>query len=263
MKSMHFHQRPDNRSSSRLLVLGSIFLCAVFAVGVAWLRPAFLSQNLLEAVTPLMGMQESGTSALASVFSIFASKGSLTAENKSLKEENVLLKARNEALEAAITSYRSQLRITPKTEQGRWISVIGTPGLAPYDVLILEAGENDGITIGNTVSFGNIPLGTISEVYERNSKVTLYSMPGEEVPVLLAGNDFLLSAQGQGGGMFKVLLPRTVTVRIGDSFILPSQESGVIGSAAHIIRDDVDAFQTILFSYPLNIHELRRVLITP
>ncbi len=142
-------------------------------------------------------------------------------------------------------------------------AVLEKPFLSPYDTLIVDAGSADGIARGDKVLADDAStyIGYISDVFDNQSKITLYSSPGEKVEVLIGTNSVLKEALGAGSGNFTVEMPREADVKEGDSIVIPSISPNVFGVVEKINFKEADSFQTVLFKNPINIAELKWVLV--
>ena len=101
-------------------------------------------------------------------------------------------------------------------------------------------------------------IGTISEVYARAARVTLYSAPGQKYDALLRGV-IPLAIEGQGGGSLQARLPAGTAVSVGDSALLPGIAGGISAIVSRIERGDGESFVTLYFSLPVDMLGLRFV----
>ncbi len=113
--------------------------------------------------------------------------------------------------------------------------VIGRPNALPYDMLLIDQGERDGIAPGAPVYIGDrTVIGFVQSVAERTSLVTLITTPDFSSTVYVLGPDIFTTAVGMGGGQLRVGIPQGIIVKEGDLVILPSITSGVYGAVSHI-----------------------------
>ena len=139
-------------------------------------------------------------------------------------------------------------------------AVLSKPNNSPYDTLIIDIGKDKGIEKGDKVLVGGeIVVGTVGEVYARSSKVELYSSPGLTRDVVLGGSGIPATAKGKGVGNFEIILPRDVSVVLGDVVTIPDIDLTVLGSVLYIGKDPNSPFQTILVKSPVNFSELKWV----
>jgi len=194
---------------------------------------------------------------------IFRSKTSLIQENTLLKDEikknktQLLLKdvlvAENEDLKSLFGRKDVNLKTV-------FTAVLVKPPFSPYDTLIIDAGSNDDIEVGDKViASGNTYIGYVSEVYSNFSKIILYSSPDEKVLVFVGNNDVEKEAIGIGGGNFRLEVPREMDVKEGESITIPSISPNIFGIVEKIEYKEADSFQTILFKSPVNTGELKWV----
>jgi cell shape-determining protein MreC len=141
-------------------------------------------------------------------------------------------------------------------------AVLKKPPLAPYDELVLDVGSDMDFTIGDMVyANGNIPIGKIRDVSVHSSKVLLFSSPGQTFNVLVGKMNIPATAIGRGGGQYSMELPRTTAVSEGDFVSIPSLRSNLYGIVGAVVADPSLPFETILFSAPVNIYQLKWVLV--
>jgi cell shape-determining protein MreC len=220
----------------------------------------------------------------------FDSKKTLLAENQNLQSELNLE-------EGAVSNYNSLLNddATIKATLGRkdpktpmiLAGILSRPNQSPYDTLIVDAGQAQGITTGSLVfADGNVPIGRVDTVYPSSSKVVLFSNPGEKTdvvvsvspsvvppadvtvpsttptstpPVAVIGKDVSMQLTGRGGGNFEMDLLHDVNLPKGAEAVLPGITPYVVGTVETIISDPRDAFQKALLVSPVNIEELKFV----
>lgn len=212
----------------------------------------------------------------------FGTIGSFFASKKSLFLENEKLKSEINSTSARISNYNSlsyenmELKeiLGRKDEKTTMIltSILGKPNQSPYDTLVVDAGDDKGIKVGDMVFvLGNIPVGRIDLVYSHSSKVVLFSSAGEKTEVIVplghsattgeAVEDIFVEAIGRGGGNFEILLPRDISLGEGTEVTLPGINPYVLGVVEKVISDPRDSFQKVLLASPVNIQELKFVQI--
>ena len=193
----------------------------------------------------------------------FASKNSLSAENENLKTqilESEADRANYASVIAENTSLKEMLgRKDPKTNM-ILATILAKPNQSPYDTLVIDAGVQEGIEIGNAVfALGNVPIGRVAEVYLNSSKVVLFSNTGEKTQVIISGRDVFVELVGRGGGNFEMILPRDLTLQKGDQVVLPRINPYVLAVVEEIISDPREPFTKALLVSPVNIQELKFV----
>ncbi len=109
--------------------------------------------------------------------------------------------------------------------------VIGRPTALPYDVLMLDKGEADGIALNAPVyARENTVIGFVVAVYAQSSLVALVSTPGFTSTVYVYGPNIYTTAVGIGGGVTRIHVPQGIALATGDLIIIPSLSKGVYGA---------------------------------
>ncbi len=249
----NFPQRNNSNKNIYWSVIPILFIIIFY---FSWTR-----NILFNTGTPVWAIKNSISSFFVDNISILNSKISLLNENILLKDQirvneskNALydlIKKENEDLKNILNRNKSNQKLILST-------ILVKPFLSPYDTLIIDIGEVDGVSIGNKVLVdGNIFIGYISEVYSNTSKVVLYSSPGEKVKVLIGNNNVEKEAIGLGAGNFKIEMPREGDIKEGDSIVMPSISPNIFGVVEKIDFKEADSFQDVLFKNPVNISELK------
>jgi cell shape-determining protein MreC len=265
---MSFLRKNKNFVSRRVpknsLVIGCVIaVCIILSLIIpGW-------KNILATVgTPLWNLRNAVSDFITSNAEILSSKSALSAENQDLKnqinqfgvtEELLnLLKTENDGLKALLN--RKSL-----IARGILGVILAKPNFSPYDTLIIDVGADDGVSVGDKVlsQDSSTYIGSISDVYAHQSKVLLYSSPGEHVQVLLGASNVMKDAVGAGGGNFTVEVPREFNVKVGDAVVIPSISPNIFGAVEQIDFKEVDPFETVLFKTPVNVSEMKWVVVMP
>lgn len=169
-------------------------------------------------------------------------------------DEAALLRHENEQLKAEFN------RSAP--HQGTLARVLTTPDRTFYGTLIIDAGDAEGITVGQIAyAFGSIALGTISEVRASQSTVELFSAPSRETAGTAEGSATTVSLIGRGAGEFEVRMPRDVHFTVGEFISLQSVHTAVLAKIERIATDPRDPFQRLLAKAPVNLQALKFVIV--
>lgn len=141
-------------------------------------------------------------------------------------------------------------------------TILQRPPVSAYDTLILDVGQVEKVQKGNRVyALGNIPIGEIEEVIGNTSKVKLFSSSGETFSILISSTSMQTSATGRGGGYFEASMPRDAKIKVGDHVLIPDLGNAFMGTVEGIASDPSEPFSKILFRQPVNIYEMRWVLV--
>ncbi len=254
--SSNLHRWRGGRSFYVALFL--LFICVV----VALLAPSFFPTIIYNVSAPLGRTRDEIAGFFSGFFDYLVSKETLTAENRRLSTELEL--ARQELLASGFPENERLATSSVEKSPGRDLlaDVLLRPPLSPYDTLVLEAGADAGVSLGDTVtSLGGVALGSITEVFRDFSRATLLSAPANDVTVLIGTKGLQASAHGVGGGAFEALLPQEAPVAKGDIVVLPGRERISLGAVESLEHRDVDFLQLVRFRIPVNIFEQRTVLI--
>jgi rod shape-determining protein MreC len=256
LRNKNFLVREKTRNSVIFPIIGVFFFILVFSM--QW------SRNLLFSIgSPLWTIKNSVSSFFETSIELLSSKINLLEENNLLKQQ-IQTKNQDQMLYGLLKKENQDLKNILNRNKTNEKLLLGTilvkPFLSAYDTLIIDVGSLDNVQINDKVlAQGNIYIGYISEVYDQTSKIVLYSSPGEKVKILIGDNNIEKEAVGQGGGNFKVEIPREIDVKEGDSIVMPSVSTNLFGIVERVEFKDSDSFQNILFKNPANISELKWV----
>jgi cell shape-determining protein MreC len=200
----------------------------------------------------------------------FGNLGSYFVSKNSLYRQNQDLQSKLNSDEARMMNYDSVVadNLNLKEVLGRknektpmtLAAILSKPNQSPYDTLIIDAGQENGIKTGSTVfALGNIPIGRIVETYPNSAKVVLFSNAGEKTTVNISGKNLSAELLGRGGGNFEMIMPKDFTLQAGDQIVLPGINSFVVAITETIISDPRDPFTKALLSSPVNVQALKFV----
>lgn len=194
--------------------------------------------------------------------SLVSSKKSLIVENEKLRSELVSFTPSLLMLDSLRKENETLRALLGRSTTGRMVlaTVLSRPPFSPYDSLIIDAGTEEGVALGDKVyASTDVFLGDIVEVYAHTSKVNLFSSPGRVFPVLVGPSALQVEAEGRGGGNFRVTLPAEVDVEKGDPVRFAQSKSNVVGVIEEIEVDSSDSLQEIRFKMPLSLSEISYV----
>lgn len=271
----------DKKTKRNRFIYGSLFIIFLF-VFIYFKSSIFYGLSLV-AQTIFRPVLVSGNNLggkFDGIGSFFNSKKSLFLENESLRKEV------NE-LQGKVSNYNSILdeNINLKGILGRGEekkpmvlgSILSPSNQSPYDTLLIDVGEKQGIALGGLVfAFGNVPIGRVALLYPNTSKVILFSNPGETTEVLVpvssrvegdmneAGENpknVFMQLVGRGRGNFEMTLLRDFKLPKGTEVVLPGITPHAVAVVETIISDPRDSFQKALLTSLVNINELKFVQI--
>lgn len=192
----------------------------------------------------------------------FASKKELNNLNGVLKEENLKLKTDTFKLEILEKQNKELLNILEKKTEKKFIfaSVIFRPLFFNFDYFLIDAGKHDGVKKGmKIISYDNILIGEIYEVFEKESKVMLYSASENKIGVVLGNSELSTFAAGRGSENFEIILAKDVNITIGEKVLTQGIQTFVLGEVSKIVENGNEPFKKVYFRYPFNLNELKYV----
>lgn len=239
---------------------GIFYGAIIFALLI--LTPAwnFLEGGVQRIAAPLWSTGDALSARALSISTAFVSeKEALVKKNKELEEELAIIQLklldRNLILEENL-ELQEELGRDVYGDRTIAAKVLSSPGVSPYDTLIIDIGAKDDVMAGDTILVaGTIVVGEVVEVFAQTSRVQLISSPGEEFDVLVSGSINAV-AKGRGGGNFTIELPRDAEVSVGDVVEAAGSSIGVIGFVEYIEVDPNDPFQKMFLKSPVNIFNI-------
>lgn len=185
-------------------------------------------------------------------------------ENEELKKDSETNEARLIEVSSIERENKALKEILGRKDLAKYVltEILKKPPFSAYDVFIIDIGSDLGVKEKDKVyALGNIPIGEIAEVGKNISKVRLYSTNGEKLEVFIGDQNIQASAMGRGGGSFEASLPRDSKISVGDSVHIPSLGNSFIAKVEDIISEPSNPFSTILFKQPVNIYNLRWLVV--
>ncbi|HRH25771.1 MAG TPA: rod shape-determining protein MreC [Parcubacteria group bacterium] len=254
--NFHKSYRRINRDKERRLTY--IFGAFIFMALVVTL----FKSPILGLVSPLWQGQNFLARSFKELSLMIKDKNALVEENILLKEKLVLL----DSLESSVRNYEDtqteMLELFGRNGVGDFIAatVIARPPKTLYDILVLDAGEVNGIRDGARVSDPVLgELGTVVEVSQFNSKVSLYSTSGRETSAFLDRDDEPVTLIGRGGGTFFFTVPKDVLVMPGDRILLGSIDAPLVAVVEASFIEPTDSLKKVLARSVVNMHKIRFV----
>lgn len=257
------HRRPGGRVARTISVI--VILIIVASVMAIVFIPHIFSGIFISIARPFWHTEFSVKSGS------LKSPEQLLAENEELRRQIMnmehrmgevrFLEQKNIELESLIGHFVG----TTTDEHGSSRVLLGAvlirPPLSPYDELIIDIGEDDGVSLGDFVYASDILIGSISTVNRNTSRVRLFSSPGEKHQVIIGVDGFATTAIGKGGGQYQAQISRETSISEGDLVINSSSDNMPFGHISSIIRDQTQPFVTVLFSLPANLYQVRWVTV--
>lgn len=254
-----------HRQGSLLLKRKSLVLIVVLVVIFASLlfvpTRGFLTQTTYSIAVGIWSGGNLVTNAARSFITNFKDKNLLENENSALKAELSRLQAlaldRN-LLSEKVASLEESLG-RPGSDNRVAADVVAGPRHSPYDTLVIDAGTEQGISVGNMVVYaGSGVVGEIVEVSGSTAKVKIYSSSGVETSVAIGEKHIPVTAVGRGMGNFEARVPQDSIVLVGDT-VTSIKGSLILGNVALVEENTAKPFKSVFFRVPFNITEMQSV----
>ncbi len=249
------HKKPYGMTKIIVIIC---LIILVIAASIQLLFPHFFPGLFSGITQPFWRMEfaiESGS---------LSSPSSLLSRNEELKRKLAEYDVRMQSIlivENENTELKSLLGRASST-LGILTAILKRPPVVPYDEFIIDGGTDLGFKVGDKIlAPGNVLIGNIADVLPNTSKVTLLSSPGQKYEVLLGIQHTPITALGRGGGQYEAEVSKESKPKEGDIIIDPSQEDRAFGVVTGVISDPAEAFETVLFAPPLNVYQLRWVVV--
>lgn len=135
-------------------------------------------------------------------------------------------------------------------------SVIVRPPDTPYGLMVLDRGTREGVRVGDLVRSSTTEyLGTVVAVDDTSAKVSLFSAPDVETPIVLGADEYPLTAHGFGGS-WRLEIPQEYVIEVGDVLRSADTDRRLLGVV--VVVDDVPS-EPFIYAYAaprVNIQEL-------
>ncbi len=241
-----------------------IFIFAVFALLGATNGEArnFTVKIIVGAASPFFKFAGLVSEKKDDLFFLFRNRQSLNEELDFLKEKNIELENKTILLESVKAENEELKAMLFRSDKKSYIlgSVISRPPQSPYDIIVIDAGSDNGIKQGmKAIAYSSVLIGHVAEVFPGASKIKLISYPGEETNLIIENAKISAIGLGLGSGNIEVKIPSSVEVNSGDKITTDGTFQYLLGLADKIETDPLNPFQNIIFRIPVNLNELQKI----
>ncbi|MBI3632480.1 MAG: hypothetical protein HY225_03465 [Candidatus Vogelbacteria bacterium] len=227
--------------------------------------------GVLSYVTnPLWRVENDINDTMSSIPVFLRSQQSLTVENRALRAKIDYVGVQLESMDAIRKENQDLIRemgYVGKNDSTVLVSVLTGPNVPPYDSLVVDAGIDSGLLVGDSVLYAdNVLIGEVSQVFSHSAKIKLYAGNGVSTDVIISGKESLHAvAEGFGSGNYYIELPSSSLISKGDSLVVPGSNSYLLGVVEYTQIDQTTASQKVLARSPFNIKSARfvRVIKSP
>ncbi len=258
MKTSFLQKNRRNQNNKQKILITVV----IFLIGYGLF--SIFNTSVLSGISPLWNLRNEIITKGKNIGSFFKSKNSLIEENQRLRDQI-------NAEESLLYSFRSlqESNNLLLTELGRLpegakvaAGILARPPQSAYDILVIDAGENEGLRIGSTtiLPFGPA-IGTITKISKETSEVTLYSSNGVKTEAVLERGGVPVTLVGQGGGNFEIEVPRDILVVKGDRVLNYGISPRLLGVVEDISEESTDSFKRVSVRTPQSFYSLRFVYV--
>lgn len=251
--------------NKKALIVALVIVLFLAAAGIIMAKiPDLIGAGARSLGLPLWRAKADISESADSFSNSFRTRRAILEENESLKKELDEIRARLINFDTLNGEYARLLAdFGREVGQSRTLaSVLVRPPQSPYDTVILDIGSRDGVREGDGVfGSGGVALGKISEISGNTAKAVLFSRAGSKTTALIARNNLSVVLVGRGGGGFEIDAPQDADITENDVLVMPFLETAIVGFVLEIESNVKSAFKRVLVQSPVNISELRFVLV--
>lgn len=256
--------RRQQSNSTKAILVAITAIVSAFVIVIPGMR-----EPLVNTFSGIVSQRSYALGVGSSIEEFSRSRQDLLARIEELEKQNRRLQQKGIAAEVVRKQNSSLKELLgrngeyPSSTDNRLVArVQSRPPVSPYDSLIIDLGEQDGIERGMKVLGSHATeIGTIQEVFDTSSRVQLYSSAGTRTTIEINDAGALYVAEGRGGGEVDARIPRHVDIKEGDLLTAPAFDSRVIAEIKDISVSETDPFISARGQMPVNIFELTWVLI--
>lgn len=258
---IHRHDNLSNRLFERKkIALSALVIVCAFVLLYNPARSAF-TEAVFSVAPGVWSAAAVPSNVWNSFLTNFRAKNTLVAENDALHVDILRMQAQvldRNLLDEKVRKLEEMLGRAQSDNRVVAYVLVG-PKFSPYDTLVVDAGLDEGVAVGNTVVYaGSGAIGEVVEVSAASSKVKLYSSPGEEHFVLVGPHYIPVTAFGRGMGNFEAKVSQDSVVATGDN-IVSVKGDFILGTISLVEEVPAEPIKRIFFRTPFNITEIRSV----
>ncbi len=248
----------EQKKKKRRKILGVVLLIALLLLSLRGPVANTLGGLLAIVGRPFWFVRDGVIEKYDTMATALSGKAALEAENVRLRAtlDEVAIEAYSrETLRKENTELKEMLGRKSEYEY-RLARILSAPPVSPYDTLLLDAGEEQGVFVGmQAFSQGDFKVGEVTRVWGRTALVSLYSTTNTQLAVAIGSSSIPSVAWGIGGGNLRVILPRGVAVKVGDLVSIPAIAPEYAGTVDAIDRPEGSSLEAIYIRLPFDIYK--------
>jgi cell shape-determining protein MreC len=253
-----------SRNRSRISRQKIYLVTFLFIAGALFL--SYFDKVVVAAISPIWKSENAITKSIKNSFSYFRTKSSLINENGELKNRVLTLEDQTQLLANLQTREAELLALLGRTRDRNGVTagvLVRSPQI-PYDTIIIDAGSGEGVKADAKVVLPEgAAIGSVFEIFAHTSKVKLYSTSGEKTNAILERDSVPVILLGEGGGNFRLILPRDARVETGDRVLSADMSGRLLAVVKEIALKPTDPFKEVLLGAPESIFGTRFVEVLP
>ncbi len=252
----------SHRNSRRERIVRLLVILAVVVI-LLFLLQSSVGRIASQITRPVYALKRYFEMSEAALPVYIRGRSELLAEINSLKEQ-IAASSGSDATIERLTEENKQLGSLIGIHDPERIGagVLAQPPYAPYDVLYIDRGSDDGIVEGATVYHMNDhSIGFVSTVYPKSALVTLFSTPGVQTTVYVFGPNIYTTAEGEGGGVVRISVPQGISITEGNVVVMPSLDDGVLGTISTVQSASTQPEQYGYIVYTVPVQSIHRVAV--
>lgn len=233
-----YYRNPNSFSGNFFSPSGALTIfILVGVIVVLLLLRAFAPGVLVSIATPAWRAGSSLSASVSNTLNLETRTAILEGRDREFAKNQELV-SQNAVLTTRVSDLERMLGVRAEVRSEILASVLARPPVSSYDTLVLDKGEQDGITEGAHVfGPGGIPAGTVSSVAPRNSRVTLYSSSGMETVGWAGKERTPLTLIGSGAGAYETTVSKDAGLVVGDNIYIGAGGAAPIGTIVNIESD--------------------------
>jgi cell shape-determining protein MreC len=230
----------------------SLVVIALVMVGLFFFFKSSLQSYAFTVFSPLLRAYNSTLQSIKLGGKYFVPDFRLERENRELSQEVQRLQQEVFDLRAAeLENDELRNRLQMKKDNLLSAAVLLSPPRTPYDTLIIDRGEYDGVQRQARIILGDrVALGVVENVSANQSTVRLLSAPGSRTETVIERTGAIVELEGVGGGNFKLELPLGSDILKGDLLVMSGLPRRVAAQVVEVRSDDATSFLHIYLQLP-------------
>ncbi len=228
--------------------------------------PSFLTNTAHHIASPIWEVRGSITKKINMFSDFLKTKEELIEENEKLHKDITALYRETFTIKELEKENTRLLKLLGRLSNHPELlpaSVIHGATFSPYDTFVIDLGSDNNIKKNMlVVTSEKIAIGKIEKAFKKTSVVKLFSSPESKTNIVINSTTTTNEVvTGYGGGTMKMYVPRDTDAVIGNLITLQTFSSYILGRIVSIEISPEDAYKTMFIQSPVNVYEIRYILV--